>query len=176
MKKKQQLLADPAVSTFYRKTLEQSPEELKELCDSIGVQRQRAKNWMQELEKEGLVSVERKEDRIYVKVDEENIEALNSFASNLQNDFSSELQKWDERLSQAANELVRMKDVVDDEDVRQDFDEKLAELKESSEDIDIEALKSLSNVESFLGHGEIAREELHVFHRKFKVLEKIQGF
>ena len=176
MKKKQQLLADPAVSTFYRKTLEQGPEELEQLCQNIGVQRQRAKNWMQELEDEGLVSVERKEDRLVVQIGEENIEALNSFASSLQNDFSSELQKWDERLSQAANELVRMKDVVDDDDVRQDFDEKLAELKDSSEEIDIEALKSLSDVESFLGHGEIAREELHVFHRKFKVLDRIRGF
>jgi DNA-binding PadR family transcriptional regulator len=176
VKKKQQLLADPAVSTFYRKTLEQGPEELEQLCQSIGVQRQRAKNWMQELEDEGLVSVERKEDRLVVQIGEENVEALNSFASDLQDDFSSELRKWDERLSQAANELVRMKDVVDDDDVRQDFDEKLAELKDSSEDIDIEALKSLSDVESFLGHGEIAREELHVFHRKFKVLDRIRGF
>ena len=176
MKKKQQLLADPAVSTFYRKTLEQGPEELEELCDSIGVQRQRAKNWLQELEDEGLISVDRDEDRLVVQIGEENMEVLNSFASDLQSDFSSDLQKWDERLSRAANEMVRMKDVVDDDDVRQNFDEKLAELKDSSEDIDIEALKSLSEVESFLGHGEIAREELHVFHRKFKVLDKIQGF
>lgn len=176
MKKKQQLLADPAVSTFYRKTMEQGPEELDELCQSIGVRRQRAKNWMQELEDEGLISVEREEDRLVIQIGEENVEALNSFASDLQEDFSSELRKWDGRLSQAANELVRMKDVVDDEDIRQDFDERLEDLKDSSEEIDIEALKSLSSVESFLGHGEIAREELHVFHRKFKVLEKIQGF
>lgn len=175
MKKKQQLLADPAVSTFYRKTLEQGPKQLKDLCDSIGVQRQRAKNWMKELEKEDLISVERNEDRVSVKVNEENIEALNSFASDLQNDFSSELRKWDNRLSQAANEIVRMKDVIDDEELRQDFDERLEELKQSSEEIDIEALKSLSDVESFLGYGEIAREELHVFHRKFKVLDRIEG-
>ena len=175
MKKKQKLLADPAVSTFYRKALKHGPEQLDDLCDSIGVQRQRAKNWMMELEDEGLISVDREEDRVFVRVDKENMEALNSFASDLQKDFSPELQKWDKRLGQAANELVRMKDVLDDEELQKDFDDRLSELKESSEDIDIEALKSLSDVESFLGYGEIAREELHMFHRKFKVLDKIKG-
>ncbi|QKQ98166.1 hypothetical protein GKQ38_01360 [Candidatus Nanohaloarchaea archaeon] len=175
MRKKQRLLADPGVSTFFQAVMKNSPVELEELCSSIGVQKQRARNWMNELDEEDLITVERTEGRVKISVDEDNIEALNSFAADLQNDFSSELQKWDERLSQAANEMVRMKDVLDDEDAVQEFNDRLNELKDSSEEIDIQALKSLSEVESFLGYSEIAREEMHKFHRKFKVLDRIKG-
>lgn len=131
---------------------------------------------MKELANEDLISVERSQGEITLKIDDENIEELNNFASELRVNFSDELHKWDHRLSQAANEMIRIKQAVDDEDRIEEINSNLQRLKDSSEDIDLEALKTLSNVESFLGYGEIAREEMHAFHRKYKVLDKIEGF
>ncbi|WEL23542.1 hypothetical protein [Candidatus Nanohalovita haloferacivicina] len=175
MSRKEKLLTDPGVSTFFRKAFKESPAQLEELCNSIGVNRQRGRNWMKELANEGLLTVERKNGETTVKVEEENIQKLNSFASELQNNLTQDLEKWDKRLGQAANEMIRIKEAVDDDERVEELNEKLQALKQDSEEIDMNTIKSLSNVESYLGYGEIAREEMHAFHRKFKVLDKIKG-
>ncbi|MFB6192707.1 MAG: hypothetical protein ABEK00_00475 [Candidatus Nanohaloarchaea archaeon] len=175
MEKKQKLLSDPGISTFYRTALKKSPETLEKICGAIGVKRNRARKWVRELEQEGLLSVERKNGKTVVTVTDSDIDSLKTFSSRLQEDFSSELRKWDERLRKAANEIVRVKDVSKDEEHVKDLNKRLDELKKSEQKIDLTSLKALSDVESFLGYSEIAREEMHQFHRKFKVLEKLEG-
>ena len=171
MRQKQRLLVDPGVSTFFVHICRNSPVEVEEAAQNIGVEEQRARKWAEKLEEHDFVNIEFDNGRRQTVLTEENLEALEKLLDETVDGLTEDMKEWARRRDKSLQETDRLKDFVDEDD-RDDY----LQLKDSLQGLDVVHpgnVRVVVEAEEFLGHGRPEREVLHDFERKFKLLQRL---